>query len=386
MSRHQTRTTSCRCASIVVFACMVLTSNIRSALGLFLQQQRKTRTKSSLSLICAPQLRSPSVDYFGITRCRNICSNWGSKGQRAVYSSTRLMMTTKSTGSPSVPEESQKESSPSPILEIEQKFQLLGDENNIEQRLKELNFIPKQTIKFVDWYFDTDDIILSTKDYWLRYRGLLSSGHTDDESVVVKGSWQLKKGQNDPTSRTTVYKEIEGEKAVSTAISVLIDNSINTQRSTEGNKKATGDDCNTTFDGFEIPKMPSSEDHTDISCLLSPFCRIVTTRSSWVYNGEAADDSDNAYNGLDVDLDMTNSGYAVGEVEAVVEKDSEILNAKRRIQNLIDELTKSSRPPSLDDKKQREERPPLGKLEHFLVNHRPDHYKVCLESGSIQRK
>ena len=287
------------------------------------------------------------------------------------------------------------------MFEVEQKFQLMSDNdgdsggdttttttttNQIQQQLKELHFVPKKTIKFVDWYFDTNDTILSTQyDCWLRYRGLFKEKEEEnEEDVIVKGSWQLKKGQNDATSKTTVYQEIEGDEAVVASITVLID-------SKKAEKKADNDNVSgrssrpTTFDGYEIPKLPLdnlSNDQVQVGNLLLPFCRIVTTRSSWAFNNNN-NDNDGDFRGLDVDLDMTNSGYCVGEVEAVVEKEADIPIAKERIQLLINQITHVD---NNDNSSKKKDTIPLGKLEHFLVNNRPDHYKACVESGSMQSK
>jgi hypothetical protein len=42
-----------------------------------------------------------------------------------------------------------------------------------------------------------------------------------------------------------------------------------------------------------------------------------------------------------VDLDATNTGYGVGEVETVVEDASDIAEAKERVQSLISRITRN---------------------------------------------
>jgi hypothetical protein len=79
-----------------------------------------------------------------------------------------------------------------------------------------------------------------------------------------------------------------------------------------------------------------------------------------------------------VDLDITNTNYAVGEVEMVIYSDSELEYAKRRIQEVIDKLHEGQNDAQ-------ELSPPAGKLEHFLQAQRPDHYEALIRSGILSK-
>lgn len=227
-------------------------------------------------------------------------------------------------------------------LEVEQKFQLSNAED-LEGKLKSLGFVPKGTAFIVDWYFDREDNFLSIRDCWLRLRQ--KSG---------KERWELKIGRGD--QGTTVYEEIEGDQACAVAASVLA----------EGGSVATEDrNLSKTFDGFLIPHLPIEEPHG-----LRPFCRLETKRSSWV-----AESNDSTYSGLIVDLDSTNTGHTVGEVETVCRNESEVAVGKQRVEKLIAELTGNTKSDG---------RAAIGKLEHFLLNNRPDHYAACVASGVLQ--
>jgi adenylate cyclase class IV len=228
------------------------------------------------------------------------------------------------------------------LLEVEQKFQLT-DSGDLESRLNNLGFVPKDTSMFVDWYFDTEKNYLSTQDCWLRFR-----------EKGGKGRWELKRGRGHTSS--TVYEESEGEEAISIALSLAPE----TAKSDFGNNE---------FDGFEAPKLPIDESHG-----LFPFCRLETTRSSWIVDPKV---DGNIYAGLGVDLDATNTGHSVGEVETVVETDGEVLEAKARVEALIAKLTENSGS---------DEGPAVGKIEHFLMNYRPEHYDACVKSGVMQEK
>lgn len=230
-------------------------------------------------------------------------------------------------------------------LEVEQKFQL-SDLQNLESRLKLLGFVPSGRVLFVDWYFDTARSDLSLQDYWLRFR----------EKAGEEGNWELKRGSGHNSS-STVYEEIEGQDAVSIALSMI-----------------SVDECTAptyeipSFEGFDAPQFAGLENEIP----LYPFCRIETSRSRWETN---LTDPDNAYLGLVVDLDETNTGHAVGEVEMVVEDASRVADAKRRVQELVAKLIEGVEPP---------DSPAVGKLEHFLMTQRPDHYAACVRSGVIR--
>ena len=367
---------------------------IKSVVGFLLSPPNSPLTYSAaIDLRCRPKnciSLQPAFDRKHLTSIMDMLYDPASAPVQRQSRSLHAL----SVSSTSKESEEDEESSPSSLLEVEQKFQL---GSNIEQRLQELKFQPKRTIRFVDWYYDTNDVQLSIRDVWVRYRGLVEPDSHDDGNTAdsgnssPKGSWQIKIGKNVPNSETTVYEELEGIDALTKAKSIL--SSISTIQDGE----AVCDGAN-MFDGHETPKFSDSivdsDSHTEtlqsLASLLKPFSRIVTTRSSWVYDSDGNDDDGNEgenYHGMSVDLDETNTGYGIGEVESVVATASDIPVAKQRIQSLIDQITA---PPTTDNREHEEEevskRPPLGKLEHFLFNERPAHYKACIESGSMKRK
>lgn len=227
-------------------------------------------------------------------------------------------------------------------LEVEQKFALQNGGSHVEKRLKELGFSKKGEIDMVDWYFDTPepDWTLTTRDCWLRCR-----------EAGQSSTWQLKRGRRHDGG-ATVYEELEDEEAVEATISLL------------SNTKLT-DEVLSEYEGYPVPQLLRVTG-------LVPFARIETHRSSWTFPGESE-----SYNDLTVDLDGTQYGHMVGEVEAVVYSDSEVSSAKGRIKSLIQEIV-----PEEDTSSQ----VPVGKLEHYLIRHRPEHYKACVEGGSIQER
>jgi hypothetical protein len=230
------------------------------------------------------------------------------------------------------------------FFEVEQKFRLTSNTTDLEEKLEKLGFFPRGTITFVDWYFDTQDVTLSIRDCWLRFR----------EEQGSRGVWQLKEGRGDADT-TTVYHEVEGQEAVTKALSLLPKNDSN--QSVES----------TIYEGFTAPKLPGGDYRG-----LSPFCRLETRRSSWITKSEKG-----THSGLVVDLDATNTDFSVGEVEAVAADDASVAHAKKRVQSLIAELTGAT---SFGDG------PAIGKLEHYLINHRSEHYNACLQSGSMKEK
>lgn len=229
-------------------------------------------------------------------------------------------------------------------LEVEEKFQL-STAVDLEAKLSNLGFESIGTVTIVDWYFDNDDNFLSTKDCWLRFR-----------EKSKQGQWELKRGKGH--QGTTVYEEIEGESACSEAVLILEEAGYTAS--------SVAENYPNFFDGFAVPELPTKGFYG-----LRPFCRLKTSRSSWSVKAGENDD----YNGLSVDLDATNTGHTVGEVEVLCDE-NEVEAGKQRVRALIAKLTGNHG---------NSDRPATGKLEHFLLNNRPDHYAACVASGVIQK-
>jgi hypothetical protein len=287
------------------------------------------------------------------------------------------------------------------MLEVEQKFPF-SDRSRLEERLQQRGFVPVKELTMVDWYFDrfiedgvTDlEMPLVRRDHWLRYRELnTSDGNGTD------GQWQLKRGNKGGNGGgATVYEEIEGIEAVEIAHSVMREQP-STPTSSSSKPEDTAKVGTRTFDGHAIPVLPVP------ACDVTPFARIVTHRAKWKpHSQQLANDSDeegsNPIPDLVVDLDTTPDGFAVGEVEAVVEgedcsiefagtneeaveaaarNDRAVARARAAIQEFLASLLE-------DGDGEGNRRPPMGKLEQFLSQNRPRMYQACVESGVIPKR
>jgi thiamine-triphosphatase len=253
-------------------------------------------------------------------------------------------------------------------LEVEQKFALL-DRNleDIKARLSQAGFELDTVKEMVDWYFDVEASVLTRHDCWLRYRQSLSS------DADQTGQWELKRGQprtiqskdevgSTKSSTLTVYEEIEGAAAVTTACSVLSDfNFLPTSSSSSSSTPNTAPATSArNFQEHLVPQLGVSNTG------LKPFARIVTQRTSWKSTDKCN------WENLSVDLDTTDFGYAVGEVERVVHRQENVEAARTQVQALIAELCNGVSDPA------------VGKLEYFLKRNRPDIYQACVESGTIR--
>ena len=96
---------------------------------------------------------------------------------------------------------------------------------------------------------------------------------------------------------------------------------------------------------------------------------------------------------LVVDLDTTDFGYAVGEVEAVVQRPDQVPAARAAIAEFLDTLL--LRLYDNDDEEQDDENhdhgdgdqapkaAAVGKLEYYLQTRRPDVYQIMVEAGVV---
>jgi hypothetical protein len=259
------------------------------------------------------------------------------------------------------------------ILEVEQKFRIdLNQDNNADicSKLEELGFQRKDpTLIFTDWYYDDlSSLSLSLQDCWLRYREI--GGH---------GQWQLKRGQkqllgssnNDTIDKSTVYEEIIGIEAVDVALSIINPANDSDESTQDSTRDLSKEEENETLLGYVAPTLPTLQPHS-----LKAFVRLVTTRSSWISLPSADDTRDISENGkIKVDFDTTNTNYAVGEVETVVEAKDQVPRAQATVQGIIEKL---------QGKTQRTDSPPIGKLENFLLHFRPNHFQALVEGGILK--
>ena len=247
-------------------------------------------------------------------------------------------------------------------IEIEQKFVLTDQGTDaLESRLESLGLERQASIVMTDWYYDTVDLWLTPQDCWMRYRAA-GDGTDDVNDPTNRGSWQLKLGQcvdhdnsndNDKTTTTTtVYEELQGNDAIDRVAKFLSE-----RKKDDSSMEATSLSSNTELDDHISPSLPEQLGN------LIPFARIVTTRSSWVL----------PTNELRVDLDRADHGYTVGEVETVVQSKEEIPAGQERVRVFLEQLQVP----------QGEKGPVVGKLEDYLRRFRPEHYKACIQGGSM---
>lgn len=254
--------------------------------------------------------------------------------------------------------------------EVEQKFVISDDAApSIDNQLEKLGMKLSKKKVMVDWYFDTEPPILSLRDVWLRYRS----------NNQGEGQWELKRGDdgdNTPGGGTTVYQEIEGDEAVKVCLKILSSMNDNDKSDKMPSSKSLSTTATTAseFDGYIIPDFPIVEEkyHCYLQRLV-PFSRIETQRSSWVDSNEESSSSS-----LAVDLDVSNFGYSVGEVEYLVKEKEDVQSAKEKINQFLIKLLPDFDPTS-------QERSPLSKLEHYLLKFRPDHLQLLNPGEDISK-
>jgi len=300
-------------------------------------------------------------------------------------------------------------------LEVEQKFPF-SDRSDLEKRLRKEGFAPVTELTMVDWYFDRFEedgtngfeLPLIRRDHWLRYRETITENrNTNDDD----GQWQLKRGNKGGSGGgTTVYEEVEGIRALEIAHSILREHP---SPSPSSRSKDVEEVATRTFDGHPIPVLPIP------GCDVVPLARIVAHRAKWKQQQRVTEtttatatttttpntredentDSD-AFPNLVVDLDTTPDGFAVGEVEAMVQgeecdsgstgteieateaaarNDRAVAQARNDIQRFLAILLRDDLASSATTNR----RPPMGKLEQFLFKYRPQMYKACVKSGVI---
>lgn len=240
-------------------------------------------------------------------------------------------------------------SSTSSTFEVEEKFSLMNQNiSNVDEQLHQLGFRSSSCIKMADFYYDSVHFDLIRQDCWLRYR-----------DTNMGSFWQLKRGQQQQltslpatTGATTVYEETEGNRALELVATLL----LNKDQSRMG------------FTDHASPALVGPQDFVlppQISKLgLSAFAEIVTQRSSW-----QADHG--KFSRLTVDLDATEDGYALGEVETVVQEMGQVQEARLLVHELIHTLQIRTK-----DKT-------IGKMEYYLQRHRPDVHKLCVDCGVV---
>lgn len=122
---------------------------------------------------------------------------------------------------------------------------------------------------------------------------------------------------------------------------------------------------NSQYNTHDIPHLEGGEQ-------LVPFARIETFRTCWEATTTA-----NEFSGLKVDIDKADSGYMVGEVEALcdgVSSQEDVENQKEKIRKFVNLITRESRVGA---------ETPSGKLEFVLMKDNPELYMKCIKAGVI---
>jgi len=309
-------------------------------------------------------------------------------------------------------------------IEVEKKFHMsssLHDMKSLQSSLMNMGFVPSSKIQFMDWYFDIPppNMTLCIQDCWLRYRCLVPSSAVgmsdgDNENDDKMSSWELKKARVVPKSTTTtnnaqlnnnksvtIYQEVTGQDAIQEVVNIFkkIAGRIELCSNKESNKDEFHIDNGTSnkdiIQPMEGPNIPPSLQSFGIQ----PFARIQTTRYQWkmmdIDAKEGMTTNNQRWNGtgtIKVDMDVTDFGYAVGEVEVVVSSMDQVNHAKEVVEDIVSRIMSASQ--TTDDNNASDEREDkdnkaivvMGKLETYLLRNQPHVYSVCVNAGVMKKR
>ncbi|XP_058037232.1 thiamine-triphosphatase [Ahaetulla prasina] len=234
-------------------------------------------------------------------------------------------------------------------IEVEQKF-LFGP-STIE-KLAELGAILEGRVSFRDSYYDVADWCLTREDHWLREREGMGWELKCPPDVGVGGSKEtpcVAETDNHPSApvlqpprdirsshAATQYREVTCPQNIVTRLCGLLER-VPGQNWTSCVNKAVKEL------GLEV------------------FASFVTTRHKYRVGD------------LHVDLDEADFGYAVGEVEAVVQRLEDVPEALEKIQKFCRQL-------GLEEKTA-----VPGKMSVYLHRFRPAQYKALTEVGIVRK-
>lgn len=196
------------------------------------------------------------------------------------------------------------------MIEVEKKFTLSEDDK--ARVVQDAEFLGEKS--FTDTYYDTSDFALTTSDKWLRLRG---------DRFELKLPMNEGKGAGD--RRLDQYEELDTDEAILQALNLALDDSL--KQTLEVN-------------GYE------------------PFSTFTTTRKKYK-KGDFV-----------IDLDEMDFGYSIGEIELMVEDQSEMQKALERILAFAQEHGLSVAPVR-------------GKVVEYIKRNNPAHYKALEEAGVL---
>lgn len=210
------------------------------------------------------------------------------------------------------------------LIEVERKF---APGSDTEERLQELGAILEHQVTFRDTYYDTSELSLMLSDHWLRQR---------------EGSgWELKcPGVAAISGPHNEYVELTSEPAIVAQLFELL-----------GYEEQGPADLTAALGLLKLQEVAS----------------FITTRSSWKLALSGAPEQEPL---LRVDLDSTDFGYAVGEVEAMVQEKAEVPAALEKIISVSSMLGVPA-----------QEKAP-AKLLVYLQRFRPQDYQRLLAANS----
>lgn len=205
-------------------------------------------------------------------------------------------------------------------IEVERKF-VPGPE--VEKSLYALGAELFKEITFRDSYYDSLDLRLTLSDCWLRKRG---------------DSWELKHppqpGARGLIGASTQYTEVTEEDKIICKVSEVLG----------------------------VPTPPSIE-----AFCLNEFASFVTRRRSFQLPLEESSGTMAV-----VDLDEADFGFAVGEVEVIVQTQEEVQNAFQKVEEICKKLGVF------------QESAVQGKVSTFLQLNRVEHYKQLTEAHVVR--
>ena len=92
---------------------------------------------------------------------------------------------------------------------------------------------------------------------------------------------------------------------------------------------------------------------------IAPFATVNTTRRSYQHSE------------LHIDIDRTDFGYAIGEIEKLISDPSQVKEKEKELQDYLSERHIAY------------SQGHLGKVAHYLQKHQPDHFHQLVEAGVI---
>lgn len=207
------------------------------------------------------------------------------------------------------------------VIEIERRFPF---DAQTENKLKSAGASLLSEKSFTDTYYDTADYRLTGSDHWLRSRD---------------GKWQLKYASPVRLSETAAeYVEIEEEDAILDILSKHLDQ----------------------------PEISLAR----MGCL-EAFCTFRTTRKKYCLSS-----------GVVVDLDSTDFGFAIGEMEILVTKTGDEERDFQNHENAIKTLDETAMSLGIAFNSNRM----AGKVTTFMKRNAKNHYEFLMNKGVLKVK